>query len=106
MPVRENAYVADAYWYGNTPRVIYELEGEAAEQLIPAIKATIQNYPYSASGSYLIWPGPNSNTFVSWIVRHTNYLRQSFLPSPWARIILVAISSLPARRAIRGIQLP
>ncbi len=50
------------------PRVIYELEGEAAEQLIPAIKATIQNYPYSASGSYLIWPGPNSNTFVSWIV--------------------------------------
>lgn len=72
MPVRENAYPADAYWYGNTPRLIYELEGEAAERLIPAIKSTIRNYPYSASGSYFIWPGPNSNTFVSWVVRHTD----------------------------------
>ena len=72
MPVRENAYPADAYWYGNTPSVIYELEGEAAERLIPAIKSTIRNYPYSASGSYFIWPGPNSNTFVAWVVRHTD----------------------------------
>jgi len=72
MPVRENAYPADAFWYGNSPRVIHELEGEAAERLIPAIRASIRKYPYSASGSYLIWPGPNSNTFVSWVVRHTD----------------------------------
>ncbi len=71
-PVRENAYAADANWYGNTPHVIYALEGEAAERLIPAIKTSIQSYPYSAPGSYVIWPGPNSNTFVSWVVRHTD----------------------------------
>ncbi len=60
-----NAYPADAYWYGNCPRVIMSLKASAAaERLIPAIKTTIQKYPYSASGSYLIWPGPNSNTFV------------------------------------------
>jgi hypothetical protein len=70
-PVRKNNYVADAFWYGNTPRIIYRLEGEAAANLIPAIEQNIAAYPYSARGSYTIWPGPNSNTFVSWVVRHT-----------------------------------
>ena len=80
QPVRENAYVADAYWYGNTPRVIYELDGDAAEQLIPAIKTSIHNYPNSAAGSYMIWPGPNSNTFVSWVVRHTDGFNAELSP--------------------------
>ena len=79
-PVRENAYVADAFWYGNTPRVIYELEGDEAQRLIPAIKSSIQNYPYSAAGSYTIWPGPNSNTFVSWVVRHTDGFKAELPP--------------------------
>jgi Protein of unknown function (DUF3750) len=71
-PVRQDAYVADAFWYGNIPRVIYKLEGEAAAKLIPAIENSIHAYPNAAEGSYVIWPGPNSNTFVSWVVRHTD----------------------------------
>ncbi len=70
-PVRQDAYVADALWYGNTPRVIYRLEGAAAARLIPNIEKSINAYPNSTAGSYVIWPGPNSNTFVSWVVRHT-----------------------------------
>ena len=70
-PVRQDAYVADAFWYGNTPRVIYWLDGSDAAALIPEIERSIQAYPNSAAGSYVIWPGPNSNTFVSWVVRHT-----------------------------------
>ncbi len=70
-PVRQDAYVADALWYGNTPRVIYRLEGTAAAALIPHIQHSIQAYPNTAERSYVIWPGPNSNTFVSWVVRHT-----------------------------------
>jgi hypothetical protein len=73
-PVRKDAYVADALWYGNTPRVIYRREGEAAAKLIPAIEASIANYPFQNKGSYSVWPGPNSNTFVSWVVRHTDGL--------------------------------
>lgn len=96
MPVRENAYPADAYWYGNSPRVIHELEGEAAERLIPAIKTTIQKYPYSASGSYLIWP------------RGSCAIRMASRPSSrrlrWARIISARDCSLPARPAIRDIR--
>jgi Protein of unknown function (DUF3750) len=73
-PVRKNAYAADALWYGNTPRVIYRAEGEAAAMLIPRIEASIARYPFQKAGSYTVWPGPNSNTFVSWVVRHTTGL--------------------------------
>jgi hypothetical protein len=73
-PVRKDAYVADALWYGNTPRVIYRMEGAKAAKLIPAIEASIANYPFQKKGSYTVWPGPNSNTFVSWVVRHTDGL--------------------------------
>ena len=71
-PVRKDAYAADALWYGNTPRVIYRLEGHAAATLIPAIEDSIAHYPHQKRGTYTVWPGPNSNTFVSWIVRHTD----------------------------------
>jgi hypothetical protein len=71
MPVRKDAYVADALWYGNAPRVIYRLQGKKAASLIPDIEQQIAAYPFSRKGSYTVWPGPNSNTFVSWVVRHT-----------------------------------
>jgi Protein of unknown function (DUF3750) len=70
-PVRRDAYAADALWYGNTPRVIYQLDGDEATLLIPAIETSIQHYPFQKKGSYTVWPGPNSNTFVAWVVRHT-----------------------------------
>jgi hypothetical protein len=79
-PVRKDAYVADAFWYGNTPRVIYRMEGDKAAALIPAIEANIASYPFQAEGSYHIWPGPNSNTFVSWVVRHTDGLDTELSP--------------------------
>jgi Protein of unknown function (DUF3750) len=71
-PVRKDAYEADAYWYGNTPRVIYRLEGAEAAALIPKIETAIARYPHQQRGSYSVWPGPNSNTFVSWVVRNTD----------------------------------
>jgi hypothetical protein len=68
-PVRKNNYPADALWYGNVPRVIYKIEGEKAASLIPEIERAINNYPFSGRGDYTVWPGPNSNSFVSTIVR-------------------------------------
>lgn len=70
-PVRRNAYAADAFWYGNRPYVVAELSGPEAAALIPRIEATIAAYPHSAPGSYTVWPGPNSNSFVAWVVRNT-----------------------------------
>jgi Protein of unknown function (DUF3750) len=56
-PVRKNAYAADALWYGNQPRVIYMLDGDAADQLIPSIEQSIARYPFRKAGSYTVWPG-------------------------------------------------
>lgn len=70
-PVRRDAYAADAFWYGNRPYVVTEISGDAAAQLIPKIESSIARYPHSRRGAYVVWPGPNSNSFVAWVVRNT-----------------------------------
>ncbi len=73
-PISKDGFVPDALWYGNTPRIIYRLEGEAAAHAIPEIEKAIADYPYQQRGTYTVWPGPNSNTFVAWVIRHTEGL--------------------------------
>ena len=70
-PVRRNAYAADAHWYGNRPYVVAEIEGSQAADLIPRIEKAIAAYPHQGRGTYTVWPGPNSNTFIAWVVRNT-----------------------------------
>lgn len=67
-PVRRDAYAPDGRWYGNTPRLIYAAYGEDAEQLIPDIRQAISTYPHQNRGDYTIWPGPNSNSFVAYVI--------------------------------------
>ncbi len=43
-----------------------DLRGEKAEAAIPKIRQAAADYPYR--DSYRVWPGPNSNTFVSFIL--------------------------------------
>ncbi len=71
-PVRRNAFAADAFWYGNHPYVVRDIDGAKAEALIPLIEESIARYPYSGIGAYKVWPGPNSNSFVAWVVRNTS----------------------------------
>jgi len=68
QPVRRNHRPADGRWYSNEPLVVYRATGEGAERLIPRIEAAIRAYPWQAAGSYRSWPGPNSNTFVAWVL--------------------------------------
>lgn len=68
-PLRKNKHPADGRWYGNTPDIILEVRGEKARELIPMILAAVNDYPYQKRGSYGVWPGPNSNTFVAWVAR-------------------------------------
>lgn len=70
-PVRRDAYAADAFWYGNKPYVVKDIAGPAAEALIPEVEAAITRYPHAGRGTYAVWPGPNSNSFVAWVVRNT-----------------------------------
>lgn len=80
MPVRTDAYAADGR-YSDTPVVLATLRGDAAKHAIPAIKRAVAEYPYASRGSYTIWPGPNSNTFVATIVRSVPELAGGLLPT-------------------------
>jgi hypothetical protein len=69
QPVRRDAYPVDGRWYSNVPDVIFEVRGADADALIPQIEAAVARYPHSRRGSYTVWPGPNSNTFIAWLGR-------------------------------------
>lgn len=58
----------DRKWYGAMPSLIFQKKGEIAEKMIPEIEKIANNYPYNHK--YHAWPGPNSNTFISYIIRN------------------------------------
>jgi len=59
--------IPDKLWYGITPEVILDLRGPQAEKAIAGIFEAIKTYPYKHQ--YVMWPGPNSNTFTAYIYR-------------------------------------
>jgi hypothetical protein len=67
--IRHTQRAPDQRWFGNDPELIFDARGEKAEAMIPSVMKAIESYPYP--DSYRVWPGPNSNTFVSHIMRNT-----------------------------------
>lgn len=67
-PIRIDGYAADGRWYSNEPFVVQSATGDAAERLLPEFEAAIAAYPYAERGGYRIWPGPNSNSFVAFVL--------------------------------------
>jgi hypothetical protein len=67
MPYHQGVGNGDSWiefqWFGTT-----------ADLLIEIIQNTPQTYPYNYQ--YRYYPGPNSNTYVQWVLNHgkTNYL--------------------------------
>ncbi|SFB90373.1 Protein of unknown function [Marinospirillum celere] len=72
-PVRSLPDLPDRFWYGAQPELLAELRGDQAAAAIPHILDAVQTYPYP--DRYEAWPGPNSNTFVAWLIRETPQLR-------------------------------
>ena len=50
-----------------TSKLIQQWKDEEAVSIIKKVESSPQNYPFI--NNYRYWPGPNSNTFVQWIVR-------------------------------------
>lgn len=71
--VRIEQDLPDRYWYGERPRLIKELRGDNAAQLIPRIATAAKSYPWP--DRYQAFPGPNSNTFIAWIGRQVPELQ-------------------------------
>jgi len=65
--------IPDGRWFGNEPQLISELRGEQAALVIPKVLAAVKSYPYA--NEYMLWPGPNSNTFTAYIGRQVPELR-------------------------------
>lgn len=80
-PVRRDGYAPDARWYGNDPLVVHEVRGAGAEALIPRLEAAIAAYSWAGRGAYRVWPGPNSNTFVAFVLRQVPELGAEMLPT-------------------------
>ena len=55
----------DRYWYGAKPEKVLSIVGDKAKNLIPKIELAVENYPWA--NEYTLFPGPNSNTFPTWI---------------------------------------
>ncbi len=55
----------DGDWFGSKPVLLLDRRGEAAESLISAIHDAALSYPFA--DEYVMWPGPNSNSFTAWI---------------------------------------
>ena len=65
--IRAEKDIPDRHWFGARPEVISSYVGKKAEEMIPEIEKAVKNYPYPET--YRAWPGPNSNTFISHIIR-------------------------------------
>jgi hypothetical protein len=60
--------IPDGRWFGNDPTLITDLRGSAAAAAIPKVLEAVASYPYA--NEYVLWPGPNSNTFMAYIGRN------------------------------------
>ncbi|HEY2136032.1 MAG TPA: DUF3750 domain-containing protein [Xanthobacteraceae bacterium] len=85
QPVRVNLHAPDAYWFSGAPQLVADVRGERAATAIPKIEAAVKSYRYSDSGSYRVWPGPNSNTFTATVLRSAPELAVAMPPEAVGR---------------------
>lgn len=66
QPVLEIARdVPDRLWFDAKPRILLDRRGKGVDELINAIDQAARKYPWKET--YKVFPGPNSNTFTSWV---------------------------------------
>ncbi|GAB3683322.1 DUF3750 domain-containing protein [Salinisphaera aquimarina] len=76
--LKSEAGIPDRRWFDSTPALLADLRGPTAARAIAHIEQALTAYPFA--DRYRVWPGPNSNTFTAWMVRHVPELHVQ-LPS-------------------------
>ena len=64
---------------GGKAQLLMEIEGETAERAITRILAAVEEYPYARE--YRMYPGPNSNTFISYLLRSVPEMKMELPPT-------------------------
>ena len=59
--------VPDRNWFNQKPKLVLDISGDKAQKLIAQIDSAARSYPYL--NEYTLWPGPNSNSFISHVAR-------------------------------------
>ncbi len=77
--IRVDRMGPDNYWFGAQPELILDRRGPGVDALIAKVQKAVQDYPWP--NDYVIWPGPNSNTFTAWIGRQVPELRLDLPPT-------------------------
>lgn len=65
--VRIEQDAPDRYWFGERPELLADRRGEGVDEMIAQIDAAARSYPWPEE--YKAFPGPNSNTFIAWILK-------------------------------------
>ncbi len=55
----------DGDWFGAPPVLLHERRGPDARALVDAVHDAALAYPFP--DEYVMWPGPNSNSFTAWV---------------------------------------
>jgi len=69
----------DGYWFGSKPELLADFRGPGVDEIIDRIDVAAKEYPYPKK--YRVWPGPNSNTFVAYVLRRVPELRVDMPPT-------------------------
>jgi len=77
QPIWIDRFVPDGRWFGNPPETVFAADGPEAEAMVPRIRKAVAEYRYARPGDYVVWPGPNSNTFVAAIMAAVPEIRAS-----------------------------
>lgn len=101
--VRRNIRPADGHWAGSPPEIVAALDGPLAEAAIPKLQAAIAGYPHGHE--YRLWPGPNSNSFVAYLLRTVPELAAELPPTAIGKDYLVDADILARAPSGTGFQL-
>lgn len=76
LSIRED--IPDRFWFGQKPQLLKDVRGKDAEKIIAVLDTVVKNYPYQ--NNYYYWPGPNSNTFITYLSRNIPELHFAMPP--------------------------
>lgn len=92
----------DNFWHGNPPALLSDIRGTVAESIIMKIDFLVENYPHKSD--YVLWPGPNSNSFVAHIGRNIPELKLDLPPTAIGKDYMVDGEILGTPVSGQGIQ--
>jgi hypothetical protein len=79
--------IPDRKWFDNVPEVLVDLRGKSVEKIIDKIERAARAYPLP--DYYVMWPGPNSNSFTAYIARNVPELHLTLPPHAIGKDFLV-----------------